>query len=90
MIREDLPGLVDVGCDKHFRVKHSKNEFAKAGKAIHIDGRESFWSFTKKDWLNSMAPKQTSISILKEGECWGNKFTEQLIKELFQIIKNTK
>ena len=33
-------GLVDVGYDKHFRVNHSQNEFAK-GKN-HINGIESF------------------------------------------------
>ena len=36
-------GLVDVGYDKHFRVNHGNNEFAK-GKN-HINGIESFWSY---------------------------------------------
>lgn len=38
-------GLVDVGYDKHFRVHHADNEFAR-GKA-HINGIESFWSYAK-------------------------------------------
>jgi len=38
-------GLVDVGYQKHFRIKHSQNEFA-LGKN-HINGIESFWSFAK-------------------------------------------
>ena len=39
-------GLVDVGYEKHFRVHHWANEFAR-GKQ-HINGIESFWSYTKR------------------------------------------
>jgi len=39
-------GLVDLGYEKHFRVEHSKNEFAKNG-GQHINGIESFWGFAK-------------------------------------------
>ena len=35
-------GLVDVGYDKHFRVNHGENEFAKKGTGIHINGIENF------------------------------------------------
>jgi transposase len=38
-------GLVDLGYKKHFRVHHSKNEFAR-GRA-HINGIESFWGYAK-------------------------------------------
>jgi transposase-like protein len=38
-------GLVLNGCD-HYRVYHSKNEFAR-GKN-HINGIENFWSFAKR------------------------------------------
>jgi len=40
-------GLVDVGYDKHFRVHHADREFAKEDD-VHINGIESFWSFTKR------------------------------------------
>jgi len=40
-------GLVDVGYDKHFRVNHGEDEFSK-GDGNHINGIESFWSFTKR------------------------------------------
>ena len=39
-------GLVDVGYDKHFRVQHGQNEFARGSQ--HINGIESFWSFAKR------------------------------------------
>ncbi|SFV91131.1 Mobile element protein [hydrothermal vent metagenome] len=38
-------GLVDIGYDKHFRVHHGKNEFARGN--CHINGIESFWSYAK-------------------------------------------
>jgi len=38
-------GLVDVGYMKHFRVKHSEDEFAR--EENHINGIESFWGFAK-------------------------------------------
>jgi len=38
-------GLVDLGYQKHYRVKHGINEFAN-GKS-HINGIESFWAFAK-------------------------------------------
>lgn len=34
-------GLVDLGYQKHYRVHHGENEFAKSG-SIHINGIESF------------------------------------------------
>jgi len=40
-------GLVDVGYSRHFRVNHGDHEFARDGHC-HINGIESFWSFTKR------------------------------------------
>ena len=39
-------GPVDPGFDKHFRVHHGQNEFARGPN--HINGIESFWSFAKR------------------------------------------
>ena len=36
-------GLVDYGAKAHYRVKHSKNEFAK-GNNNHINGIENFFA----------------------------------------------
>jgi len=38
---------ISVGYSKHFRVSHGDNEFAREGHC-HINGIESFWSFTKR------------------------------------------
>jgi len=38
-------GLVDLGYQKHYRVKHGINEFANAKS--HINGIESFWAYAK-------------------------------------------
>ncbi len=38
-------GLVDYGYKQHFRIKHSKNEFAN--QQNHIHGIENFWELCK-------------------------------------------
>ena len=38
-------GLADYGYKKHYRVKHSENEFAKGHN--HINGIENFWGLCK-------------------------------------------
>ena len=44
-------GLVDIGFDKHFRVNHSANEFAR-GKC-HINLIESFWVMLNAGYKSS-------------------------------------
>ena len=44
--RKAYDWLVDVWYEKHYRVHHGKNEFARGKK--HINGIESFWSYTKR------------------------------------------
>ena len=39
-------GLVDVGYEKHYRVKHGKSEWSN-GNGNHINGIESFWGYAK-------------------------------------------
>ncbi len=38
-------GLIDMGYKKHYRVRHGDHEFAVGTN--HINGIESFWSYTK-------------------------------------------
>ena len=54
-------GLVDLG-HGHFRVDHSKDEFARG--RIHINGIEGFWGMAKFKGL----PKHTFHLHLKESE----------------------
>jgi len=39
-------GLVDMGYEKHYRVKHGKGEWSD-GSGNHINGIESFWGYAK-------------------------------------------
>lgn len=78
-------GLVSVGYDKHYRVLHGKNEFAK-NNHIHINGIESFWSFTKRRLAKFNGVKTNFYLHLKECE-WGWKRNEQeLQKSLIKIL----
>jgi len=79
-------GLVDVGYDKHFRVNHGENEFSK-GKGIHINGIESFWSFTKRRLAKFNGVRKNFDLHLKESEWRYGKTNDTLEKELNIIIK---
>ena len=63
-------GLVDYAALAHYRVKHSKNEFAN-GKN-HINGIENFWGYAKhrlskfKSIFSSVATVATSRKLSKE------------------------
>ena len=65
-------GLILNGYD-HYRVYHSKNEFAR-GKA-HVNGIESFWSYTKRRIAKFNGLKSESFHLhLKESEWrWNNR-----------------
>jgi len=70
---------------KHYRVFHSKNEFAR-GKS-HVNGIESFWSYAKRRIAKfNGVPKEKFILHLKESEWrWnhrGDKIYKLLMKEL--------
>jgi len=60
-------GLVDVGYSKHFRVHNGANEFARDGHC-HINGIESFWSFTKRRLAKLNGVKVNFELHLKECE----------------------
>lgn len=80
-------GLVDVGYDKHYRVNHGANEFARSG-GVHINGIESFWSFAKRRLrkFNGLAPDMFDTH-LKECE-WRWKRDEVLLeKELIRVLR---
>jgi len=78
-------GLVDVGYDKHFRVNHGENEFAK-NKTVHINGIESFWSFTKRRLVKFNGVKEYFYMHLKECEWRWKREDADLEKELMKIV----
>ncbi len=78
-------GLVDVGYSKHFRVHHGANEFAR-DKHCHINGIESFWSFTKRRLAKFNGVKANFELHLKECEWRWKKDPETLAKELWKIL----
>lgn len=78
-------GLVDVGYDKHYRIKHHKNEFSDK-KDVHINGIESFWSFTKRRLSKFNGVKRYFDLHLKECEWRWKKPSKTLEKELVKIL----
>ena len=79
-------GLVDVGYSKHFRVSHGDNEFAREGHC-HINGIESFWSFTKQRLAKFNGVSVNFELHLKESEWRWKKQPDALANELGQIIR---
>lgn len=80
-------GLVDVGYNRHFRVNHGENEFSK-GNGIHINGIESFWSFTKRRLAKFNGVKKHFDLHLKECEWRWDRTPAMLRNDLHRILKN--
>jgi transposase-like protein len=80
-------GLVDLGFDKHFRVSHSDNEFARGPN--HVNGIESFWSLAKRRLARfNGIPKHTFYLHLKETEFRFNHRQLDLYKTLLSCFRN--
>ena len=81
-------GLVDYGAKAHYRVKHSKNEFAN-GKN-HINGIENFWGYAKHRLAKFKGIKKENFLLhLKECEFRYNTKTtqENLYQKLLKLIR---
>jgi transposase-like protein len=79
-------GLVDVGYEKHFRVNHGKEY---VNKKSHINGIESFWSFTKRRLAKFNGVKVPFELHLKECEWRYKKSIEQMKQELGILLKRS-
>ena len=79
-------GLVDVGYDKHFRIKHHADEFSNK-RGVHINGIESFWSYTKRRLIRFNGVKKNFHLHLKECEWRWKKSHRQLESELLKLLK---
>lgn len=55
----------DVAYDRHFRINHSE---AYSEKGAHINGIESFWSFTKRRLAKFNGVKKYFLLHLKKSE----------------------
>ena len=78
-------GLVDVGFDKHFRVNHGQNEFARGN--AHVNGIESFWSYAKRRLVQfNGVPRHTFYLHLKETEFRFNHRHTDLYKALLCLL----
>ena len=76
-------GLVDYGAKAHYRVKHSKNEFAN-GKN-HINGIENFWGYAKHRLSKFKGIKKENFLLhLKECEFRYNNSKDT--KEFYHIL----
>ncbi|QGJ71802.1 Low molecular weight protein tyrosine phosphatase [Planctomycetales bacterium 10988] len=77
---------MDVGYQKHLRVRHGENEFANPSS--HINGIESFWSFAKRRLIKfNGVPQHTFYLHLKETEFRFNKRRDNVYKVLLKILR---
>ncbi len=84
-------GLVDVGYDKHFRVRHGQDEFVEKGNpSNHINGIESFWSYAKRrlQQFNGV-PKDQFYLFLKETEFRFNHRHDNLYLLLLRLLRTS-
>ena len=80
-------GLVDVCFDKHLRVNHGNNEFARG--SVHVNGIESFWSYAKRRMVQfNGVPRHTFYLHLKETEFRFNHRHSSLYKALLSLLRS--
>lgn len=80
-------GLVDVGFDKHLRIrKKIGSETKHVRHGIHINGIESFWSFTKRRLAKFNGCKKNFQLHLKECEWRWNKDFDTMYREIRKLI----
>lgn len=78
-------GLVDVGYDRHLRIRKARPKvFSKNG--VHINGIESFWSFTKRRLAKFNGVSANFDLHLKECEWRWGKEPDTLAQELKSLL----
>ncbi len=81
-------GLVDVGYDRHLRVRHADNEFANGSN--HINGIESFWSYAKRRLVKfNGVRRQDFYLFLKETEFRFNHRQTTLHKVFLRLLQTS-
>jgi transposase len=80
-------GLVDVGYDKHFRIKKYRKEGSPfTDGPVHINGIESFWSYTKRRLARFNGVKTNFELHLKECEWRWGKDPDTILAELTKLM----
>jgi transposase len=80
-------GLVDVGYDAHLRLNKAyghPTRFAENG--VHINGIESFWSFTKRRLAKFNGVRRNFEFHLKECEWRWGKDADTMLRELTRLL----
>ena len=82
---------MDVGYDKHLRVKYREDEFVDAQNPNnHINGIESFWSYTKRRLQQFTGISKTQFFLfLKESEFRFNHRNESLHRLLLKLLRTS-
>ena len=79
-------GLVDLGFRKHYRVRHSHNEFANSKS--HINGIENFWGIAKVRLSKFRGISKNTFHLhLKECEWRFNNRGVDLYAKMLAILK---
>ncbi|MEZ5714333.1 MAG: IS1595 family transposase [Paracoccaceae bacterium] len=76
-------GLVDVGYDRHLRIRKARKSatpFSEGG--VHINGIESFWSFTKRRLAKFNGVKRNFDRHLENAVAMGQGSSYALVSEL--------
>ena len=80
-------GLVDVGYEKHFRIDHGRNEFARGN--AHINGIEGFWGFAKTRLVKFYGISKKNFYLhLKECEFRFNNRGVDIYPMLLKLIRS--
>jgi transposase len=80
-------GLVDVGYDKHLRIKKYRKEGSPfTDGQVHVNGIESFWSYTKRRLARFNGVKANFELHLKECEWRWGKDPETILAELRKLL----
>ena len=80
-------GLVDVGYDKHLRIKKYRKEGSPfTDGRIHVNGIESFWSYTKRRLARFNGVKANFEFHLKECEWRWGKEPDTILAELQKLL----
>ena len=80
-------GLVDVGYDRHLRIKkHTKEGPRFAQGEVHINGIESFWSFAKRRLVKFNGTSRNFEMHLKECEWRWRKDQATMRREWWEFL----